>query len=217
MSNNTATVLDSVLSGMVASYTATEVPVVAVRKARTVKAKPGQVRIVKGAAVSAPTTIPLPAVGSLDAAGFILALRNAGQIEKKNEAGITVKLHDANKSRLDQIQAIAAFVGYDYQIPLGTQLDRARQKAQFILRPVKTESRVAATVAGYVAGMPNGTEKVVMDLQARIKMAEDTIAELEKAAEFSTDGTVKATKMALATVESERIAHMRRDLALITG
>jgi hypothetical protein len=64
--------------------------------------------------------------------------------------------------------------------------------------------------------MPNGTEKAVRDLQARIRLATETMLDQEKEASKFAEGTTEyASHMALATVESERIAHMRKDLSKI--
>ena len=222
MSNSNAAVLDSVLSALLSSYNVTEeTPVVKVRKVS--KPRAGMVRAVRApsgstVAVKPSMTIPVPAVGSLDAAGFLLALRNAGKVRKANEAGVMISFTDHNKERSDQVQAIAAFMGYNFSGAHGVQLDVARQKAHFALRPMKTDSKVTATIAGFVAGMPNGTKKAVLDLQGRIRAATDLKLDQEKLAQsFPIDSSEYATHMALATVESERIAHMVRDLTSILG
>lgn len=224
MSNtNTASVLDSVLSALVGSYSVTEsVPVVKARKVS--KPRTGTVRVVKAPsgngmiAKKVSSNIAVPPVGSLDAASFLMALREAGKIRKANDAGIMITLTDSNKEKADQIQAIAGFVGYNFSGAHGAQLDTARQRASFTLRPVKVESKVTATVAGFVAGMPNGSRRAVLDLEGRIRVATDLMLDHEKAAEQHTvDSAEYATSMALATVESERIAHMKRDLGLILG
>lgn len=213
-SNNTAMVLDSIVSTLVSSYNVPEKQVLVrvERKARTVKAE-------KAPQVTAHkiplATIPVAAKGTLDAMGFMMALRNAGKVQRSNESGILMTITDPKKEKEDQIQAIAAFVGYDFGGAHGTQLDSARQRARFTLQPAKG-SKVAATVRGFVAGMPNGTEKAVRDLQARIRVATETMLDHEKtASKFAEDTAEYATHMALATVESERIAHMRKDLSKI--
>ena len=224
MSNtNTALVLESVLAGLVASYdTVEETPKVS--KPRKVRAA----RAEKAPQADAPrkvvSTIPnLPEKGSLNAAGFLLALQQAGKIRKANEAGIMITLTDSKKEKVDQIAAIAAFVGYNFSGAHGTQLDMARSAAQRELRPVRTESVAVVTVAGYVAGMPNALAVKVNDLKARIRLANETMLDQEKEArKFDTDSEAPdagkyATHMALAAVESERIAHMRRDLANLVG
>lgn len=225
MSNaNNASVLNAVLGSLVSSYSVTEeTPVVQVRKASKPRANLVKVqrapstrgvKVVKSSGV-APT---LPKAGTLDAVAFLAALKVAGKICKENLHGVKVTLTDSNKERTDQVFAIAGFVGYSLSEPHGVQLDKARQKAHFIIRPVKTDSPVAATVKGFVAGMPNGSEREINNLVGRIRMATDTMLDLEKEAEACPEGsTERATKLALATVESERIAHMRRDLETIGG
>lgn len=210
-------ILDSIVSSLVSSYNVPEKQVLvrverAPRKTRTVKAESAP----KVTSHKIPlATIPVAAKGTLDAAGFLLAIRNAGKIVRSNEAGIPIHLTDAAKERQDQIQAIAAFVGYDFGGAHGTQLDVARQKARFALKPAG-DSKVSATVRGFVSGMPNGTEKAVRDLQGRIRVATETMLDHEKTAGQFAEGTTEyVSHMAMATVESERIAHMRKDLSRI--
>lgn len=222
MNTSTATVVDSVLAGLVQSYETIDAPQKMVRLVRNSDAKPKKEK----KAFKAPSDngvkpirmvpAPLAILGSLDAEGFILALRGAGKIHKANDKGVMVAMHDPNKAVLDQKIAIAAYLGYDLNKAHGTQLDQARQKAQFTLRPSKGDSRVAHTVAGFVAGMPDSRAKQITDLQARIRVATETMLDLEKEAEAATDETIRATKLTLATVESERIAHMRKDLARLS-
>lgn len=213
-SNNTAMILDSIVSGLVSSYNVPEKQILV-----RVERKPRAVRAEKAPKVSSHkiplATIPVPAKGSLDAEGFMMAIRNAGKVQRSNENGILMTITDPTKERQDQIQAIAAFVGYDFGGAHGTQLDSARQRARFTLQPAR-DSKVRATVRGFVAGIPNGTEKAVRDLQARIRVATETMLDHEKeAVKFAEDTAEYATHMALATVESERIAHMRKDLSKI--
>lgn len=223
-SSNTASILNSVLATLVSSYEEKpETVVVKARRTSTPRVKPaGTVRVVK-AANGAVRKVSAPAIacdppGTLSAAAFLLALREAGKIEKKNDSGVTVMIVDAAKEKIDQVKAIGAFVGYNFSGAHGTQLDTARQTAQFRLRPVKADSAVAVTVKAFVAGMPDGTAKIVRDLQARIRMATDLMLDHEKeAGKHAEDSAEYATHMALATVESERIAHMRRDLVQIVG
>jgi hypothetical protein len=222
MSNlNTASVLDSVLATLVGSYSVSETPVVMTRKASKPRAD-RSVRVVKASnsAVTVKKSAPIavPAVGTLNAAGFILALRDAGKVSKANENGVMITLTDSNKERVDQVQAIAAYVGYNFAGAHGMQLDSARQKASYELRPVKADSKVTVTVKGFVAGMPNGTAKKVSDLQGRIRFSTDLMLDEEKKAEsFSKDSAEYVTHMALAGVERERIAHMNKDLSNILG
>jgi hypothetical protein len=224
MSSNTASVLDSVLASLVSSYDVKETPIVKARKAKVNGTPIGKVRVVKASVGTATVKkviacpIPVPAKGSIDAAGFMMLLREAGKIRKANDAGVMLTVTDSKKEIADQVQAIAGFVGYDFSSAHGMQLDMARQAAMRVLRPVKVESKVAATVSGFVAGMPNGTAKIVGDLQGRIRMATDTMLDQEKlAGNFAEDSAEYATHMALATVERERIAHMRSDLGKILG
>ncbi len=230
MSNvNSALVLDSVLAGLVASYDVVveETPKVAKpRKVRESKPRASKAEKAPKTSDAPRKVVPmtnLPEKGSLNAAGFLLALNQAGKIRKANESGVMITVSDPKKERQDQILAIQAFIGYNFSGAHGTQLDMARSAAQRELRPIKAESKVAVTVAGYVAGMPNATTTKVRDLQARIRLATDTMLDQEKeAGKYGEDSETPdagkyATHMALAAVESERIQHMRRDLAAILG
>lgn len=222
-STNNSAVLSSVIASLVSSYDVTDpAPIVKARKATAPRAKLARVERSEGGSATVrkivASPIAVPPVGSLDAAGFLLAMRDAGKIRKENDRGVMVSLTDAAKEKADQIQAIAGFVGYDFGAPHGVQLDKARNAAQSKLRPVSTDSKVAVTVKAFVAGMPNGTERAVKDLQGRIRMADETRIEHEcKAEKLPVDSAEHATHMALAAIECERIAHMKRDLALIVG
>lgn len=110
--------------------------------------------------------IVLPERNSLDAQGFLLAMRNAGK--RPNDKGALV-LHP-NEVRNDQIKAIHAYCGYDNRRDFGSQDMAARAKAQRELRgSPKVQETVAPSrsVAGYVAGMPQPSHRILLDLQAR--------------------------------------------------
>ncbi len=114
--------------------------------------------------------ITLPERNTLDAKGFLLAMRNAGK--RPNDKGLMV-VHP-NEVRNDQIKAIHAYCGYDNRGDFGSQDQAARAKAQRELRgekfagPSREEQRAASrSVAGFVAGMPKPQQRIVLDLQAR--------------------------------------------------
>lgn len=68
-------------------------------------------------------------------------------------------------------------LAYNATLPHGTQIDLARWTAQHSIAPVKgkAHSRAGATIAGYVAGMPDHLDKVIRDLESRERVAIDVI------------------------------------------
>lgn len=171
----------------------------------------------------------MPAIGSLDAEGFMLAIRDAGCVfvERVNEVTgnvVTVKVRDESKVRADMIRAIHAFVGYDPSGNFGAQESAARTKAKNTLRPdpipAATAHRrggasVAPTVAGYVAGMPDHAARYRANLLAQQRLSENTLVDLlkldaESAIEVA--GVPMTVAVAIA-LETERLDTIRADLS----
>lgn len=127
--------------------------------------------------------VVMPEKGTLDARGFILAVRRA-------------------KDRTETIQAIAAYCGYDNRRDFGTQDQEARAKAQREIRgpvstmgPSREEQRAASrSAAGFVAGMPKPSQKLLANLRAR----EQSIA--EAMIDAKTEEERSAAKVALSQV-----------------
>lgn len=142
--------------------------------------------------------IPVPAVGYYDAKGFIVALRNA-------------------KTRDEQIACIAGYRGYDPKLDFGSNEYRAKSMAQRELNPaIKAPAsgvRIAASVRGYVAGMPDEHAKRVLDLIARHKLAIDTAMDFEKIAITAEAQDLRDYNNALALLERERAASIQAQLA----
>lgn len=135
-------------------------PTVIARGATVEKVEPRPIHkeIVKG--------LVMPERNSLDAKGFLLAMRNAGK--RSNDKGVMSV--NAQEVRNDQIKAIHAYCGYDNRRDFGSQDMAARAKAQRELRGTpKVQETVAPSrsVAGYVAGMPQPSHRLLLDLQAR--------------------------------------------------
>ena len=110
--------------------------------------------------------ITMPERNTLDAKGFLDAMRTAGK--RPNDKGI-MALHP-NEVRNDQIKAIHAYCGYDNRRDFGSQDLEARAKAMRDLRgaPKVTENKSPSrSVAGFVAGMPKPSHRILLDLQAR--------------------------------------------------
>lgn len=120
--------------------------------------------------------LTMPEKGSLDAKGYLLAVRNAGKRPNDKGALVFDKAHERN----DLICAIHAYVGYDNRRDFGTQDSEARAKAQRELRggvtpgPTREEKRSAErSMTGFVKGMPAPQQRMVRDLQARaVSLAE---------------------------------------------
>lgn len=158
-------------------------------------------------------------VGSLDAAGFIAALRVAGFVPKVLENGTTIQVPSGDKDRIraDQRNALAAFVGFTTE-PIGVQVSNATRKAQYMLRPsVGSDRRTAdPTLSGYVAGMPDHLAKQIEDLAGRETLAAENLASYEKQArEANAQGDEDMCNLykGLAHLEEARIAEIRKDLA----
>lgn len=103
--------------------------------------------------------LALPERNTLDAKSFLLTVRRA-------------------KDRNEVIQAIHAYCGYNPSGNFGTQDQEARAKAMRELRGVNTagpslaEKRAAArSAAGFVAGMPAPSQRILLNLQARERAA----------------------------------------------
>lgn len=150
----------------------------------------------------APATLDLPAVGTLSAKEFIVAMRRAATRDHK-------------------IQALAGYVGYDVREVFGVQEQSATMKAQREIRgnPVALKLPVHSalpTLKGYVAGAVDANAKRLADLRGREVLAVDSILTLQKeAAEHLERGDEinAAYSVQLAQVESERLTNIRRDLA----
>ena len=124
----------------------------------------------------------LPDRGTLDAKSFLMAMRDAG----KRCTAEGKPFIDQREVRNDQIRAIHAFyyevrhgvkvhVGYDPTGSFGSQDQASRALAQRELRGApKVTAEVAKpsrSVAGYVAGMPEPSQRILSNLRAREQAA----------------------------------------------
>lgn len=143
----------------------------------------------------------LPTVGTLEAKGFMVAMRRA-------------------KSRDESIFAIAAYMGYNDAQDFGSQELAARTKA---VREIKgtpvggmslDEKRAASrSVTGFVAGLPDNTKREVENLLARETTSADSLIQHEKeAADASRTTEERFLSKGLADFERDRLAHIRSDL-----
>jgi hypothetical protein len=198
------------LQMMLSSYIAPEAPTVTVVAPKVVKAATKTVKVAKveptlpsnggstkGAAVA---TVNLPSKGTLDAEGFFSALRKA-------------------KDRNETIQAIAGYMGYDVTRDFGSQESEARMQAARDLRPItagadrKAQRVLASSVKGYIAGLPDHSAKSLSNLQARERLAVDTMIQHERDASEAKTEQDRGVSLALAQVERERLIQIRKDLA----
>lgn len=148
----------------------------------------------------APAVI-MPPVGSLEARGFLFALRKA-------------------KTRDEKIQAISAYVGYDSADNFGTQEMAAEMKAKAELRgapiggPSREEQRVAArSAAGFVAGLPDNTKRKLDNLLAQEKACIETLIQHDKdSRDMKRTAEERMLSVGLAKFERDRLSNIRTDL-----
>lgn len=152
-------------------------------------------------------TIPSshPEKGSLEARGFILAMRRA-------------------KTRSESIFAIAAFIGYDNSKDFGSQelaaMSAAKRELSGPTHCVSPAEKRATfrSLTGFVAGLPDTTQRKVADLLARETASAEALISHEKDAADSSRTTADRTlSKGLAEVERERLGEIRKDLQGLGG
>jgi hypothetical protein len=203
------------ISLMLASYASQEAP------QEPAKSKPSPVKAtVQSRATKAPsaneTVLPSngcsPEVKVERAKEYLLSVKNAGK--RLTPQGTTTIL--PLEVRNDHIKAIAAFIGYDYSRPFGSQELEARSKAARDLRttpmPVIQEKVLRHSVEGYVKGMPDRLMKRLADFQARERLAVANIEAFEKEAKEATSEGARELALTLARAERDRLASIRADI-----
>lgn len=162
----------------------------------------------------APVVPALAKAKTLDARKFFAAMRNA-------------------KSREESIQAIAGYMGYDRAKDYGAQELAARLAANRELK-ASTVPTTSATIGehiirdshpstaqgmvGYVAGLPDATEKKLACLKGKQRMAEESIGEHESiAANEETDPSDRHYHAELAKVERARLETIQEDIRRISA
>jgi hypothetical protein len=145
--------------------------------------------------------VALPARGTLDARGFMDAMKNAGKRPFKatnmlGEEIITMRV-EQSKVLDDQKIAIAAYVGYDPKGNFGQQEMAARSQAAreigYAKQPVRKPDGTIATReedkaklrqgTPYAKGLPDYHQKRMMELQAQEVLLADTAIESERMVE----------------------------------
>ena len=133
--------------------------------------------------------ITLPERNTLDAQGFLIAMRDAG----KRRTAEGKPFVDQREVRNDQVKAIHAYCGYDNRRDFGSQDLEARAKAQRELRgaPKVVETTAPSrSVAGYVAGMPQPSQRILLNLQARERAAAEAMIEAKTDEERATQRAI---------------------------
>lgn len=220
------TALDLALSVSLASYARPEplpegtvlstqrlVKVDRPKKGRIVASKPTAKPVVE----SAPKSEPQAAAPSPNGKVVGVALPQAGSIGAK----AFIMMMNRAKSRDEKIVAIAAYIGYEVGGDFATQEMVAHAKAKGEIRPVQAtgpsreEIKTAQRSAkGYVAGMPDGTRKLVQDLLGREQLAVDTRNEhVRDARDHKRTMAARKLSIGLARLEAERLVQIRADLA----
>jgi hypothetical protein len=177
-------VFDPAVLALLNDAYATPVPKSETREEKASKPRP--IKAPKGEKsekiVAVKQVIPVPAVQ--DHVLFLTYLRSAGVREVTDEVTGQIKtIHDPSEERKDQAYCVALYMGWTSE-PHGTQLDRAVLHARFSLSPKSgtythrsPEMHSARwSVAGFVAGLPNATQKILGDLGARERVAVEEVA-----------------------------------------
>jgi hypothetical protein len=145
----------------------------------------------------------LSTVGTLDARGFMLAIRRA-------------------TNREESIQAIAGYVGYDRNGNFGAQELAARMKATNELKAavkvvssttVQGTGNLAPVLVAYVAGIPDQVAKRIANLEGQERLIGESVADHEKAAaNEELDAADRFYHRELAKVDRMRLVQIRKDL-----
>ena len=158
------------------------------------KAEKGK-EIVKEVAKTLPlVSLVLPKPGTMTAAEFLATVRESGPVFTGDCSVMSDPTIWGERNRFDfgsrrdqAILAIAAYCGYDRYAEFGIQEYNARLRAQREVQgqatPKTYKRGTMAIVGGYVHGMPFETQKVLMDLEARIRVAAEDMAAAEHAAD----------------------------------
>lgn len=157
--------------------------------------------------------IELPQAGTLEARGFLMAMRSAGV--RKGKLDLSVK-------REDEIRAIAAYCGYDPRKLHGEQEAAARAKAQRELKPIVIKPGEKAwnrsgtadpTVHGYVQGAFDARQRKIDHLKGQeVVCAEALCAHRNEFMNASQPLEARAKAQLLMKLEEERLAAIRADL-----
>ena|ERR1700722_16570094 len=170
-----------------------------------------------------PVSAPLPSPGSLEAKGFILAMRNAGR--RMNEKGFPYT--DSTKVREDKIRAMAAFKGFDSTGNFGAQEVQSLATANREIKnpprytgPTRQEQRaINRSLSGFQAGLPVPVKTKLEDLLAREVVAVEAMLDHEKQAADLDNRSQAERELSegMADFERERLASIRREIKMLVG
>lgn len=170
-----------------------------------------------------PVSAPLPTAGTLEARGFVLAMRNAGR--RTNEKGASFT--DQSKVREDKIRAMAAFGGYDTTGNFGAQELDSLAKANREIKnpprysgPTRQEQRqINRGLSGFQAGLPVPIKTVLDNLLAREVVAVEAMLEHEKIAGDLDNRSQAERELAegMADFERNRLEAIRADIRRLVG
>lgn len=156
-------------------------------------------------ATKAITGVALPKPGALGAKGFLIAMRDA-------------------RSRDEKILAIAAYCGFDNRGDYGAQELAATSRAKRELKPIAVKpgeapySRNGGRVdgVGYVAGKPDSIQALIGNLEARERLAAETLgAHRRDFLDVKRTMDQRRESQVLMDLEEQRIAQIRADLRLL--
>lgn len=160
-----------------------------------------------------PISMPLPEKGTLEAEGFLKAMRSAGVRKGKMEPIM---------KREDEIRAIASYCGYDHSLLHGAQEVAARMQAQRDLKPIvagaeyKRNGSPLVSGEGYVAGLFDAKARTIADLKGReVTAAEALIAHRNDYQNTERSADERAQSAVLAQLEEERLCAIQADLATL--
>jgi hypothetical protein len=143
--------------------------------------------------------VALPTAGTIDAKGFLVAMRRS-------------------VTRGERINAIASYIGYNMAELHGTQEMNANMKAHRAVRgePGTVVGSVKPVYSTFVGGTPTPMSRKFADLKAREVLTVEAILDFNRQASVFTevgDGVSANYMGQLAAIESERLAHIKDELA----
>lgn len=159
----------------------------------------------------------LPAKGTLDAAGFMAAIKAAGR--RFNDKGFPYTDH--GQVREDTIKAIAAYIGYDPRGNFGAQDIAARAQAQKELGANKVKAfpegkalrNASHSLGGYVSGIPDTQAKAIAHKRAQAENCLQAIIQHDSAAlDMTRSEAERRLSEGLAQLEREKLTHIHTDL-----
>lgn len=207
-----ANAIDTVLAMLASSYETSENPIgekietVVAAKKKAAKKTATTYRPETVVKVPGPKSEPLPVKGTVTAEQFLRELPHCGK--RPNKFGVLAFQGEFEK-RTDEMRLIASYVGWDRFGLHGVQLENAVRAAKLELRPITSKEyrRGTASIAGYVAGMPDNVGKKIDDLSVREVVAAEALSAYNQKAKANDAN--KEMYETLSSLEEERIKEIR--------